>query len=141
MRQSIIRLVMTSHLLLELLRCIGYFLNLLLQRRVDFFSFIDLLLEMLLVLLDHLVHLLNLIRALLQPCLERLNLVPDTFKLSLCVTELSLRVIELQDKGLVCFLLLEKKITDFAFLDLFLFDLVQHSRDVLLDLTKFGLKG
>ena len=134
MRQSIIGLVMTSHLLLELLRRIGYFFNLLLQRRVDFFSFIDLLLEMLLVLLDHLVHLLNLIRALLKPCLECLNLVPDTFKLSL-------RVIELQDKGLVCFLLLEKKITDFAFLDLFLFDLVKDSRDVLLDLTKFGLKG
>ena len=125
---------MTSHLLLEFLCRIGYFLNLLLQRRVDFFCFADLLLEMLLVLLDHLVHLLNLIRALLQPCLERLNLVSDTFKLSF-------RVIELQDKCLVCFLLLEKKITDFAFLDLFLFDLVEYGGNVLLDLTKFGLKG
>ena len=125
---------MASHLLLELLRRISYFLNLLLQRRVDFFSFIDLLLEMLLVLLDHLVHMFNLIRAILQPCLKCLDFVPDTIKLSLCV-------IELQNKCLVCFLLLEKEITDFAFLNLFLFNLVKHSRDVLLDLAKFGLKN
>ena len=88
MCQSIIGLIVSSHLLLKLWGSPSDILNLMLELLIDLLSFPNLLLEVLLVLFHDLVHLLDFVKARLELHLKRLDLILDIDKLLLSIIEL-----------------------------------------------------